>query len=118
MNRKVSSTNFENEQTLHSWCAAAYTLSLISGRWKLSILVSLQQGNDRFSALKAAIPAITDRILALQLKGLEQDGLICRQEQGTSAVYVLSVKGQALAPVIGTLACYGSSYRPDSPDAC
>lgn len=76
--KKRTSTIFENQQTLHAACDAVYALSQISGRWKLSILTSIQRGENRFSLLETAMPSITERILALQLSDLETAGLIVK----------------------------------------
>jgi DNA-binding HxlR family transcriptional regulator len=111
--RKIASTNYENQQRLHELCDAAFTLSCISGRWKLTLLVQLLPGQKRFSELKQAIPLITERILSLQLKELEQAGLLARrQEAGTKLyTYELSGKGQSLAPVIHALSVWGKKHK-------
>lgn len=100
--RKESSTNYLNQQELESFCDAAFTLSLISGRWKLTIITALADGERQFSSLKECIPAITERVLALQLKGLEQAGLIEK-----TAGYRLSTRGKSLLPLIDHLAVWG-----------
>lgn len=115
--RKTTSTNYEKQQQLEEYCDAAYALHCISGRWKLSLLVQLQQSDLRFSELRQALPLITERILSLQLKELETAGLISKQT-GTTAgktgaiVYTLSPGGKALAPVIKALANWGGAYKP------
>lgn len=117
--RKTSSTNYSNAQELHDYCEAAYTLSLISGRWKLTILVELTKGNNRFSLLKQVIPAITERVLALQLGQLEKDGLIIKsaiQEKNTpknTYIYTLTVKGIELQTVINSLETWGKKHQPE-----
>lgn len=115
--RKTASTNYENQQELEAFCDAAYTLSRISGRWKLTLLVQLQEGPKRFSALKQALPLITERVLSLQLKELEQSGLITKQqdndgETGKIFHYTLSPQGLQLAPVIAALAVWGKAFKP------
>lgn len=112
--KKLSSTNFENQQTLHEFCDAAYTLSLISGRWKLTILTNLQKGINRFSTLKAAIPSITERVLALQLKALEKADLIIKNELNEPerlVLYTLSPSGTKLIPVIASLGDWGKEHK-------
>lgn len=108
--RKTSSTNYLNEQAIHTFCNAAYTLSMISGRWKLTILVKIGAGVQRFSELKLSIPAITDRILALQLKDLEKKGLIISgedQKKTRFPLYELTPLGLSMGTVITTLANWG-----------
>jgi DNA-binding HxlR family transcriptional regulator len=74
--RKETSTNFSNEQRILESCAIAYTISLIGGRWKPTILWQLIQSPLRYKELAALIPGITERMLTMCLKELEQGGLI------------------------------------------
>lgn len=112
--RKTASTNYENQQHLHERCDAAFTLSCISGRWKLTLLVQLLEGPLRFSDLKQALPLITDRILSLQLKELELAGLVVRQREAGTKIYTyaLSAQGRSLEPVINALSDWGKTNKP------
>jgi len=108
--RKITSTNYINAQTLHGLCDAAYTLSILSGRWKLTLLVKLGEGSKRFSELKTQLPVITERILALQLKELEKSGLILKKESTVKSKlynYELSPLGRSLDQVIQSLSDWG-----------
>lgn len=75
--RKENSTNMLNEKTLME-CELLYAVCKIGGRWKLLILCKLENGKLRFSEIKRIIPQITERMLALQLRELEKDGLVKR----------------------------------------
>ena len=66
--RKQSSTNLENELLINGNCDMAYTLDLIGGRWKPSILWRLVSGPMRYSDLRRSLPAVSERILILQLR--------------------------------------------------
>lgn len=103
--RKESSTNFENEKTLNLYCNAAKTLNLIRGRWKLSILFGLLEKDMHYSNLKILLPTISDRILSLQLRELQQDGLIEKEESDESnkQKYRVSSKGKRFEVVIRAL---------------
>lgn len=112
--RKSSSTNYENEQVLHDFCDAAFTLSVLSGRWKLTILVKLMEQDLRFGEIKQMIPEITERVLALQLKKMEQDQLILKIQNTTDhklPVYSLTKKGKSLEPLINSLANWGEKHK-------
>lgn len=114
--RKTSSTNLLNETTLHAGCHIAYTLSLISGRWKTSILAQLYAGSMRYSALKRAIPNISERILTLQLKELEKDGLVQRliyREVPARVEYRLTDKGESIWPVLRHLFYWGKQHQTE-----
>lgn len=113
--RKISSTNYENEQALHEFCSAAFTLSVICGRWKLTILVKLMERDLRYGELKHSIPGITERVLALQLKSLEEDRLLLKIVDDTSGnlpIYSLSPLGRSLETVINSLSAWGSTHQP------
>ena len=58
-------------------CPVETTLSLIGGKYKALILWHLSTGTLRFSQLQRAVTA-TPRMLTLQLRELEQDGLVTR----------------------------------------
>jgi len=75
--RKENSTYARNEKSIIE-CDLTYAINKIGGRWKLQILDKLETGKLRFSELKKAFPLITERMLTLQLRALEQDGLIKR----------------------------------------
>lgn len=112
--RKTTSTNYENEQVLLGFCDAAFTLSVLSGRWKLSILVKLMEQDLRFGELKMMIPEITERVLALQLKNLEQDQLILKiltDANNKLPIYGLTPKGRSLKPVINSLEKWGEKHK-------
>src|SRR5690625_3071901 len=78
--RKKTSTNFLNEKDLVENCGMFYTLSLICGRWKISILASLLDNEVlRYSEIKRKLNNITERMLIKQLKELQEDGLIVQR---------------------------------------
>lgn len=113
--RKQSSTNLENEIAINQGCGMAYTLKAIGGRWKPSILWQLVSGTLRYSQLKAVLPNISERILALQLRELERDGLIARNVYAAvppKVEYSLSPLGQTLKPVLQVLSNWGDAHRP------
>lgn len=106
--RKQSSTNLENQEILHERCDAAYTLSLISGRWKLSILTKVAEGINTYAQLKVLLNPITERILALQLKELSQSGLLVKlTDQNHTILYELTAAGKKLMPIINSLGEWG-----------
>lgn len=83
------------------------TLALLEGRWKLEILFQLFGGAvRRFSDLERAIPAVTQKMLAQQLRQLERDGLVTRKiypEIPPKVEYALTPWGQSLCPVLDAL---------------
>ena len=61
-----------------SGCAVEVTLSVMGGTWKPIILFHLLHGKKRFSELSRTIGAITQRMLTLQLRELEDAGIVLR----------------------------------------
>ena len=110
--RKMNSTNTVNKLHLEDTCGMAYTISLIGGRWKLSILGLLSDyGKLRYNELQKRLTGISERILAKQLKELEEDGLIVRNtiaEVPVRVEYDLSPKGVSLKPVLEAMSEWGT----------
>ena len=95
-------------------CAVETTLSVIGGLWKPLILFNLLGGKKRFMELSRLIPHATQRMLTLQLRDLEADGVVARHvfaEVPPKVEYVLTDFGQSLAPILGTLRDWGERYR-------
>lgn len=113
--RKETSKNLENENLIMMGCGMAYTLNLIGGRWKPSILWNLTSGTLRYSQLKNSLINISERILVLQLRELEKDGLIERivyREVPPKVEYTLTPLGESLRPVLQILSDWGENNRP------
>ena len=113
--RKINSTNTINKNELEENCGMAYTISLIGGRWKLSILGFLLTKNKlRFNELKSELPGISERMLTKQLKELEADHLIIRTvypQIPPKVEYGLSQKGKSLKNILLDLSSWGILNR-------
>jgi len=91
-------------------CALDITMDYIGGKWKTVVLWYLQKEPRRFSELKRSIPDITEKMLSLQLKKLERDGVIERKvyaEVPPRVEYFLTKEGKTLLPVIEALTLWG-----------
>jgi len=118
--RKETSKNLENEVLINSSCGMAYTLNLIGGRWKPAILYNLLPGAIRYSQLRKQLPLITERVLVLQLREMETDGLIEREvfpQVPPRVEYRLSNLGKSLEPLLHALSEWGNANRPQSVEA-
>ncbi|MCI2243336.1 helix-turn-helix transcriptional regulator [Xanthomonas sp. PPL568] len=97
-----------------SGCAVEVTLSVIGGVWKPVILFHLLSGKKRFMELTRLIPNATQRMLTLQLRELEEDGVIVRHvypQVPPKVEYALTPLGASLAPVLISLREWGEAYR-------
>jgi len=92
-------------------CALDITMNYIGGKWKCVVLWYLKSETLRFSEIKKRIPDITEKMLSLQLKALEADGIIQRKVYGDKppirVEYSLTEFGKSLVPVINTIASWG-----------
>lgn len=90
------------------------TIDVIGGKWKPVILCHLQNnGLMRTSALKRAIPTITQKMLTQQLRELEKDGIINRivyDQVPPKVEYDLSEYGQTLGNILSSL-CYWGEFH-------
>lgn len=96
----------------------SYTMSLIQGRYKMSILYALMEfGVVRFNEMKRYIGTITFKTLSMALKQLEQDGLVLRTEYPQvppRVEYRLTEKGMSLIPILDQMCAWGDEHRPAS----
>ncbi|MDO4356568.1 MAG: helix-turn-helix domain-containing protein [Clostridia bacterium] len=92
-----------------------YTLSLINGKYKMTILYTLSVfGVVRFNEMKKYIGAISYKTLSLTLKELEADGLIDRTEYPQippKVEYSLTERGRTLIPILHQLCEWGEEHR-------
>ena len=93
---------------------------MLEGRWKLVILFHLFGGKTlRFSDLERAIPGISQKMLAQQLRHLEGDGIVTRSvyaEVPPKVEYRLTEWGQSLCPALDTLLTW-AEQQPAPSDA-
>ena len=91
-------------------CAVEATLSVIGGVWKPVLVFHLLDGKLRFNALCRVTPAATPRMITLQLRELEADGIVRRTvfpEVPPKVEYDLTDLGRTLAPVLAEHARLG-----------
>ncbi len=93
----------------------SYTLSLISGKYKMVILYCLMEYEVvRFNELKRYLKRISDKTLSTNLKELETDRLIIRTEYPQippKVEYSLSDRGRSLMEVLDQLCVWGENNR-------
>ena len=80
---------------------------MLEGRWKLVILFHLFGGQvQRFSDLEKLITGISQKMLAQQLRSLEDDGIVTRtvyHQVPPKVDYRLTDWGQALCPALDAI---------------
>jgi DNA-binding HxlR family transcriptional regulator len=111
---KENSTIQENKQTALKQCPVTYVMEKIGGYWKPIILYHLLAGSKRYSEIRKAIPAITEKVLIQHLKDLESDGLLHREAKPVVPPYVtyrLTPSGLALKPVLDAMIGWAMAFR-------
>lgn len=95
-------------------CPVESTLDIIGGKWKVVLLYHLIDGEKRFNELRRICPSITQRMLTLQLRELEEDGIVHRevyQQIPPKVEYSLTPLGRSLEPIIIQIREWGVAYR-------
>ena len=93
----------------------SYTLSLISGKYKMTILYTLMEfGVVRFNEMKKYIGGISYKTLSTNLKELEADQLVHREEYPQippKVQYSLTARGRSLIPILDSMCEWGDCNR-------
>ncbi|MFV0624417.1 winged helix-turn-helix transcriptional regulator [Sphingomonas sp. ac-8] len=92
-------------------CGLDATLKVISGKWKPLILYFLLRGPTRYGELKRAVRDVSDKVLIQQLKELETDGVLRRndyKEVPPRVDYTLTPLGESLAQALEPLCSWGT----------
>ncbi|EFM08404.1 transcriptional regulator, HxlR family [Paenibacillus curdlanolyticus YK9] len=95
-------------------CSVEATLDVIGGKWKGIIVFHLLNRMRRFNELRRLMPSITQRMLTLQLRELEENGIVHREvykEVPPRVEYSLTPFGLTLRPIIMQMMEWGRSYE-------
>lgn len=106
--RCIANENLENT-------GFSYTLSLINGKYKMTILYTLMEfGVVRFNEMQKYIGSISYKTLSANLKELEADKLIHREEYPQippKVEYSLTERGKSLIPILDSMCEWGDRHR-------
>lgn len=96
-------------------CCTSLTMGVIGGKWKSVILYHLMEGPLRYNSLRKSMPTVTERTLSLQLKKLEEDGIVKRKvyhkKPPLKVEYKLTPLGESLIPLIKAIAAWGDQAQ-------
>lgn len=95
-------------------CPIKKGLIIFEGKWNIRVLYELLMGGTmRFGQLRKAIPEISNTMLSATLRGLEEKGLVRREqfnEIPPHVEYSLSESGRALIPIFDAIGAWGLEY--------
>ncbi|MCM1315653.1 MAG: winged helix-turn-helix transcriptional regulator [Muribaculaceae bacterium] len=106
--RCIENENLENT-------GFSYTLSLINGKYKMTILYTLMEfGVVRFNEMQKYIGSISYKTLSANLKELESDRIVHREEYPQippKVEYSLTERGKSLIPILDSMCEWGYMHR-------
>ncbi len=94
-------------------CGVDAAMDMIGGKWKVLILWALGEGTHRFGALRRELPGVTEKVLTAQLRELEADGIVHREEYREvppRVEYALTARGVALNEALVPLGAWGRAH--------
>jgi DNA-binding HxlR family transcriptional regulator len=89
-------------------------LEVLSGKWKLPILLALAGTAKRFNQIAKEVPDITDKMLSKELKDMEANQLIERKVFDTfppTVEYSTTAHSMTLEKVMSELSAWGILHR-------
>lgn len=99
-------------------CPIARSLDVLGDRWTLLMIRDLRRGHTKFADLLVSLRGISPTVLSERLQSLEREGVVERRfysEHPPRAEYVLTAKGNALAPVLQAISVWGNEHAPRAP---
>ena len=95
-------------------CDVEATLSVIGGRWKPILVCHLLSGRKRFGELRRLTPNATERMITLQLRELEADGVVSRHvyaEVPPRVEYEVTEFGRSLETILCLMQDWGRAFK-------
>ncbi|MEV0171686.1 helix-turn-helix domain-containing protein [Streptomyces sp. NPDC050803] len=93
-------------------CGVDAAMDVIGGKWKVLILWALHVRPRRFGELRRELPGVTEKVLAAQLRELEADGIVHREEYDEvppRVEYSLTPRGESLNTALEPLCEWGKN---------
>ena len=105
------------QDALNPDCPIRNGLARIGDKWSLLVIVTLSGARTmRFGALQRAIPDISQKMLSVTLRTLEEDGYLTRQvypEVPPRVEYSLTSRAQSLLACLDPLVAWANAKMAD-----
>lgn len=111
--RPAAEVDDEPQLPLPTKCPLTAALNAFGGKWSLICLYWLDSGTRRFNELRRLMPDISHKVLAATLRGLENEGLVCRTvyaEVPPRVEYHISEHGESVRPIIQAVRAWGHEH--------
>ena len=98
----------------HKLLASRDALSVIQGKWRIPIIISLTYGKKRFGDIQKDIVDISPKMLSQELKSLEENKIVTRKLHDSmpiSVEYALTPLGFSLQKLLDELLDWGVHFR-------
>ncbi|MEV5989389.1 helix-turn-helix domain-containing protein [Streptomyces sp. NPDC052051] len=105
-----------SDQVSNEACPITEVLDHVAGKWSIGILVAAAHGPVRFTELERTITGISRRMLTLNLRKLERDGLLVRTVYPTvppKVEYSLTPMARELHATLSGLVGWAERHRAD-----
>jgi DNA-binding HxlR family transcriptional regulator len=106
---------FHSEEACQSSIQAVRdALYVLSGKWKLPLIIALSNGPKRFKEIQRSLGDITPKVLSKELRELELNEFVERKVFSTSPVtvlYELTPYSRSLDSVLDELRNWGLKHR-------
>jgi DNA-binding HxlR family transcriptional regulator len=114
MKTDTKNPKHSSQECTKSLAAVGDALYVIGGKWKLRIIIALQEGNKRFNELQRTVEGISARVLSNELKELEMNGFVKRNVYAQTPVvveYEITEYSHSLHDVLNSLMEWGRRHR-------
>ncbi len=94
-------------------CGLDAVLDVIGGKWKALILWELREGPRRTGELRRLVEGISEKVLIQQLRELEADGIVHREQYNEvppRVEYSLTALGESLTSALMPLCDWGEQH--------
>ena len=96
---------------IHARCPIRTTFDLVGGKWRLLLLAQLSRSEMRYSELSQAVPELSEKVLAQELRHLQDNHLVIAEQSGRTKRYRLTDAGWAALPLIDAMSTFAHAYE-------
>ncbi|WP_370899173.1 winged helix-turn-helix transcriptional regulator [Chryseobacterium gossypii] len=104
----------KHQELMQYNCPLGKAMSALGSKWKPIIVMVIKERKLRFGEIAVRISVISRKVLTDQLREMEQDGLVIREEfkeLPPRVEYSLTEKGLALLPILHLLEEWEARYQ-------